>query len=104
MSDPFDVRDLRGRLARFVAAIPLGILTSVVVTLLLPTRRHYAGWRGCVPIEGGWLVTGGSATLILVGAVLATLAWTAVLGYRRTLPTVLPTARLIRRRSSTLRA
>ena len=98
MHDPFDVRDLRGRLNRFLAAIPLGIVTSLLVTFLLPTRRHYEGWFGCWSIEGGWFVTGGSVTLILVGAIASTLAWTAALGYlqRRRPVTRLPMARLVR--------
>jgi hypothetical protein len=101
MHDPFDVRDLHGRLTRFLAAIPLGILTSLVVTFALPTRRHYEGWGGCGSIEGGWFVTGGSATLILVGAILSTLAWAAALGYfqrRRRAPLWVPMARLVRGR------
>jgi hypothetical protein len=107
MRDPFDVRDLHGRLTRFLAAIPLGILTSLAVTFVLPTREHYAGWRGCWSIEGGWFVTGGSVTLILVGAIVSTLAWTAALGHlrsKRRLP-LLPRARLVRRyRARTTRA
>ena len=98
MRDPNDVRDLHGRLTRFLAAIPLGILTSLLVTFALPTRRHYEGWFGCSSIEGGWIVTGGSATLILVGAILSTLAWTAALGYIPRRRPGLPRARLVRDR------
>ena len=102
MRDPFDVRDLHGRLRRLLAAIPLGIVTSLAVTFVLPTRRHYEGWFGCSSIEGGWFVTGGSATLVLVGAIVSTLAWAAALEYvhrRRPAPR-LPMARLVRDRAT----
>jgi hypothetical protein len=97
--DPFDVRDLHGRLTRFLAAIPLGIVTSLVVTFALPTRRHYGD--GLLVDRSGWFVTGGSATLIWL-VDLSTLAWAAAFGYfqHRTRTPLIPMARLVRDRRS----
>jgi len=79
----FDVRDLRGRARRLVAATLIGIVGSLAVTLLIPTRDHFpTPWGGCgfSHQDQGWIVEGGSPSLMIAGAiVIAVLAYGAVL-------------------------
>jgi hypothetical protein len=84
-----DVRDIAGRLRRLALSIPIGVASSLAISLSLPTHRHFSG---CMESEG-WLVTGGDPVLVLVGAIMLALAAytvTAPRGIR------LPRARLLR--------
>ena len=66
-----DLRDTRGRLIHMAIAGPIGIVASIAITLLLPTRDHFpksGGGCGFGHWDQGWLVTGGSPSLMLLGA------------------------------------
>lgn len=79
----YDVRDLRGRIHRLWQATVIGILGSLGVTLLLPTRDHFPiepGGCGFSHQDQGWLVEGGNPSLMIAGAVAITVAAYAVLG------------------------
>jgi len=69
-----DVRDLAGRFQRFVIAAVIGVVGSLIITTLLPTRRHGFGYRT------GFLVEGGSIGMMIAGAVGIALATYAALG------------------------
>lgn len=79
----FDVRDLRGRARRVWQAIVIGVAGSVAVTLLLPTRDHFPvepGGCGFSHQDQGWLVEGGSPSIMIAGAIAIAVAAYAVLG------------------------
>ena len=79
----FDVRDLRGRMWRVWQSVVIGAVGSVVVTLLLPTRDHFPiepGGCGFSHQDQGWLVEGGSPSIMIAGAIAIAVAAYALLG------------------------
>lgn len=72
-----DVRDLGGRLGRVGLATLIGIVGSLAITLLLPTRDHFPLPPGSCG-NGWWaqgtLVVGGSPSLMIAGAVVIAVA------------------------------
>lgn len=79
----YDVRDLRGRVRRVWQSIVIGAMASVAITLLLPTRDHFPvepGGCGFSHQDQGWLVEGGSPSLMIAGAIVIAVAAYAVLG------------------------
>jgi hypothetical protein len=82
MSD--DVRDLAGRLRRVGLAAVIGIVGSLAVTLLLPTRDHFPlppGSCGFSHIQQGNVVEGGSLSLMIAGAIVIAVAAYSALGF-----------------------
>ena len=76
-----DVRNIEGRLAWLVISVFIGLAASLGVTLLLPTRDHFPLPPGsCGFGHGtGFLVEGGSASMMIAGAVVfAVLAYAAL--------------------------
>ena len=64
MSDTVDLRDVRGRLVRFLFAIPLGVATTSVVLGALPNEG-----------ESSMVLDG------LIFAIVSSFAWAAAFGY-----------------------
>ena len=67
-----DVRDLGGRLLRLCISALVGLVGSVFLTLVLPTRDHFPlspGSCGNGHWSQGWLVEGGDPVLMLAGAI-----------------------------------
>jgi hypothetical protein len=82
-----DVRDTRGRLIHMAIAAPIGIVGSLGITLLLPTRDHFPqppGSCGFGHWDQGWLVTGGSPSLVILGAFCIAFGVYVILRARRT--------------------
>jgi hypothetical protein len=81
-----DVRDLGRRLRYIGLAALIGIVGSLAVTLLLPTRDHFPGpYGGCgfSHIQQGNVVEGGSVSLMIAGAVVIAVAAYGALGFAR---------------------
>src|SRR5688572_2275247 len=91
MSDTVDLRDVRGRLVRFLFAIPLGVATTSVVLGALPNEG-----------ESSMVLDG------LIFAIVSSFAWAAAFGYfyrkseavreLRRLASFVPVARVVRER------
>jgi len=77
-----DVRDLRGRFHRLVISAVIGVVGSLVITFLLPTRDHFPLPPGSCGFGHGTgnLVEGGSIGMMIAGAVGIALATYAALG------------------------
>jgi hypothetical protein len=94
-----DVRDIRGRVRRLLVSIPIGIVLSLAITLILPTRDHFPdppGSCGNGHWDQGWIVEGGDPTLMLAGAFAIALAVYLMLNARARTRCHLPRARLLR--------